>query len=94
MLLPRPGNAGAPATPRKHGSIDLALPPFSRIGRACGGDASPSIPECPGHTTWYAIEAAVDLAILDPATGVAVLRGGFVDHPKYSGRRVFSAGIT
>src|ERR1035441_5541426 len=36
---------------------------------------------------------AVDLAILDPETSVAVLRGGLVEHPKYAGRRLFSAGI-
>jgi hypothetical protein len=42
-------------------------------------------------TKFDAIEAAVDLAILDPATAVAVLRGGVVAHPKY--HRVFTAGI-
>jgi thioesterase DpgC len=38
-------------------------------------------------------ETAVDLVLLDPAIEVGVLRGGVVDHPKYAGRRVFSAGI-
>ena len=37
--------------------------------------------------------AAVDLALLDPATQVCVMRGGFVEHPKYKGRRIFQAGI-
>ena len=39
------------------------------------------------------LEAATDLALLDPDVRVCVLRGGVVDHPKYAGRRVFSAGI-
>ena len=43
---------------------------------------------------WLApLETAVDLAILDPQTAIAVLRGGVVDNPKYAGRRMFSAGI-
>src|SRR6185437_15512681 len=40
-----------------------------------------------------ALETAVDVAILDPATDVAVLRGGEVEHQKYRGRRLFGAGI-
>ena len=39
------------------------------------------------------MEIAVDVAILDPATEIAVLRGGEVDHPKYRGKRIFGAGI-
>ena len=40
-----------------------------------------------------ALETAVDLALLDPAVEVCVLRGAPVDHPRYAGRRVFQAGI-
>ncbi|MFF1838050.1 (3,5-dihydroxyphenyl)acetyl-CoA 1,2-dioxygenase DpgC [Streptomyces sp. NPDC058231] len=39
------------------------------------------------------METAVDLALLDPRTHVGVLRGGVMTHPRYQGRRVFSAGI-
>ena len=39
------------------------------------------------------MEIAVDVAILDRASEIAVLRGGTVEHPKYRGRRVFGAGI-
>ncbi|WSX56367.1 enoyl-CoA hydratase/isomerase family protein [Streptomyces sp. NBC_00986] len=39
------------------------------------------------------METAVDLVLLDDQVRVGVLRGGEVDHPKYRGRRVFSAGI-
>jgi (3,5-dihydroxyphenyl)acetyl-CoA 1,2-dioxygenase len=39
------------------------------------------------------METAVDLALLDPGVRVGVLRGGEMSHPRYRGRRVFSAGI-
>ncbi|WP_084654798.1 (3,5-dihydroxyphenyl)acetyl-CoA 1,2-dioxygenase DpgC [Nocardia altamirensis] len=39
------------------------------------------------------METAVDLALLDPAVRVGVLRGGEMSHPRYRGRRVFSSGI-
>ncbi|WP_051710853.1 (3,5-dihydroxyphenyl)acetyl-CoA 1,2-dioxygenase DpgC [Streptomyces sp. NRRL S-350] len=39
------------------------------------------------------METAVDLALLDPGTEVGLLRGGVMSHPRYAGRRVFSAGI-
>jgi thioesterase DpgC len=38
-------------------------------------------------------ETAVDIAILDPMSEICVLRGDFVDHPKYQGRKIFSSGI-
>jgi (3,5-dihydroxyphenyl)acetyl-CoA 1,2-dioxygenase len=39
------------------------------------------------------METAVDVALLDPQVKVGVLRGGTMTHPRYRGRRVFSAGI-
>lgn len=39
------------------------------------------------------METAVDLALLDDAVRVCVLRGGAMTHLKYAGKRVFSAGI-
>ena len=39
------------------------------------------------------METAVDLALLDPEVRVGLLRGGEMTHPRYRGRRVFSAGI-
>jgi enoyl-CoA hydratase/carnithine racemase len=38
-------------------------------------------------------ETAADIAIMDPMSEICVLRGDVVDHPKYNGRKVFSAGI-
>jgi thioesterase DpgC len=39
------------------------------------------------------METAVDLALLDPGVHVGLLRGGEMSHPRYRGKRVFSAGI-
>jgi len=39
------------------------------------------------------METAVDLALLDPQVRVGLLRGGEMSHPRYRGKRVFSAGI-
>ncbi|MFJ2959271.1 (3,5-dihydroxyphenyl)acetyl-CoA 1,2-dioxygenase DpgC [Streptomyces sp. NPDC087270] len=39
------------------------------------------------------LETLVDLVLLDPQVRVGVLRGGVMTHPRYAGRRVFSAGI-
>ena len=43
--------------------------------------------------TLGAQEIACDLILLHPGLRMGVLRGGPVEHPKYKGRRVFSAGI-
>ena len=43
--------------------------------------------------TLLPLEAAIDLAILDKDTDIAVLRGEVVKHPKYAGNRTFGAGI-
>lgn len=40
-----------------------------------------------------AMETAVDLALLDDRIQVGVLRGSVLQHPKFSGKRVFNAGI-
>jgi thioesterase DpgC len=94
MLLPRPETREHSAHLVEHGSIDLGAAAVSRIGRASVVEMRhPRFLNALDDTTLDAIEAAVDVAILDPATAVAVLRGGFVEHPKYAGRRVFSAGI-
>nr|WP_198428622.1 (3,5-dihydroxyphenyl)acetyl-CoA 1,2-dioxygenase DpgC [Nocardia bovistercoris] len=39
------------------------------------------------------METAVDLVLLDPLSRVGVVRGGVMEHPRYRGKRVFSAGI-
>jgi len=44
-------------------------------------------------TTMVPFELATDLILMHPDLRMGVMRGGVVDHPKYAGRRVFSAGI-
>jgi len=39
------------------------------------------------------LEVAVDAVMLAPSTAAGVLRGAVMRHPRYAGRRVFSAGI-
>jgi thioesterase DpgC len=92
LLLPRPETPERLAHLVKHGTIDLGAAAVARMGRATVVEMRhPRFLNALDDTTLDAIEAAVDLAILDPATAVAVLRGGVVAHPKY--HRVFSAGI-
>ena len=40
-----------------------------------------------------AMEAAVDLVLLDPQIEVGVLRGAPMTHPKHAGRRIFGSGL-
>src|SRR5262249_1985266 len=92
MLLPRPDTREHLAELTLRGSLDFGPAAISRLGRASLVEMKhPRFLNALDDTPLDAIEAAVDLAILDPATAIAVLRGGFVDHPKYS--RVFSSGI-
>jgi thioesterase DpgC len=39
------------------------------------------------------METAVDLVLLDPEAKVGLIRGAGMSHPRYRGKRVFSAGI-
>ncbi|HSF16908.1 MAG TPA: enoyl-CoA hydratase/isomerase family protein [Vicinamibacteria bacterium] len=39
------------------------------------------------------LETAIDLVLLHPELRIGVLRGGRVEHPKYPGQRIFSAGL-
>jgi (3,5-dihydroxyphenyl)acetyl-CoA 1,2-dioxygenase len=92
MLLPRPETCERMAELTARGALDFGAAAVSRLGRASLVEMKhPRFLNALDDTTLDAIEAAVDLAILDPATAIAVLRGGPVDHPKHP--RVFSAGI-
>ncbi|NTD96926.1 enoyl-CoA hydratase/isomerase family protein [Agrobacterium tumefaciens] len=44
-------------------------------------------------TTVHNVEIAIDLALLDPATSIVVIRGDKIDAGKYSGKSVFCTGI-
>jgi (3,5-dihydroxyphenyl)acetyl-CoA 1,2-dioxygenase len=94
MLLPRPSSAEFLRELDTKGRVDLGKVSVERHGKAaCVIAGNPRFLNAEDNSTLDAMEIAVDLAILDPATDVAVLRGGPVDHPKYAGRRLFGAGI-
>ncbi|MEU5002614.1 (3,5-dihydroxyphenyl)acetyl-CoA 1,2-dioxygenase DpgC [Streptomyces sp. NPDC021622] len=90
-------------TPR---ALEL-LPEFLRTGRAELGSVTVERSAGAAHLTMCGhdrlnaednqqvddMETAVDLALLDPDVRVGVLRGGEMSHPRYRGKRVFSAGI-
>jgi thioesterase DpgC len=94
MLLPRAESRDHLRELERHGAIEL---PGARLERQ--GKTSVLTLRNPRHlnaedeTTLDGTEMATDLALLDPATEICVLRGGTVTHPKYAGRRLFGAGI-
>jgi thioesterase DpgC len=94
MLLPRAESRHHLREIERRGAIEL---PGARLERQ--GKASVLTLHNPRHlnaeddTTLDGAEIAVDLALLDPATEICVLRGGVVTHPKYAGQRLFGAGI-
>jgi len=74
--------------------VDLGKVTVERRGKAVFVTAgNPRFLNAEDNTTLDAMEIAVDIAILDPATDVAVLRGGEVEHAKYRGQKLFGAGI-
>jgi thioesterase DpgC len=76
------------------GAVDLGAASVERRGNQ--GVVTLTRPErlnAENDETTVALETAVDLVLLDPASEVGVLRGGVVDHPRYRGRRVFSSGL-
>ena len=94
MLLPRVETAEHLKKLAADGCIDLGPAHIERRGKATILTAkNPRFLNAEDDSTLDAMEIAVDLAILDPSSDVAVLRGGTVEHPKYAGRRLFGAGI-
>jgi len=94
MLLPRPQAAELLPRLATDGRVDLGTTTVERRGRAVHVTmANARFLNAEDETTLERTELAVDLAILDPATDIAVIRGGPLEHPKYSGRRAFGAGI-
>ncbi len=94
MLLPRADVTEQLARLAAHGRLELGPITLQRRGKAIHLIAgNPRYLNAEDQTTIDAMETAVDIAILDPATSIAVLRGGPVEHPKYAGRRIFGSGI-
>jgi len=79
---------------RGSGAADLGTVQLRREGRAGVLELrNPRHLNAEDDTTLAACECAVDLILLDPDIEVGVLRGGRVEHPRYSGRRIFGAGL-
>jgi thioesterase DpgC len=94
MMLPRPETAERLEHFLRHGEIDLGAARVLRMGKAAVVEMhNPRFLNAMDDTTGDPVEIATDIAILDPETMIAVLRGGVVENPKYAGRRLFSAGI-
>jgi thioesterase DpgC len=94
MLLPRASSEEFLRELDAKGRVDLGKVQVERRGKAAFVTAgNPRFLNAEDDATLDAMEIAVDVAILDPATDVAVLRGGAVEHPKYRGKKLFGAGI-
>jgi (3,5-dihydroxyphenyl)acetyl-CoA 1,2-dioxygenase len=79
---------------QREGSLDLGSVLIER--RGCAAHLTVNNGSCLNAEDDRLIddmETAVDLALLDEAVHVGVIRGGIMSHPRYAGRRVFSAGI-
>lgn len=94
MLLPHPEALELLPRLDREGSIDLGTTHVSRVGKAAVVELrNPRALNALDETTLAPMEIAVDLAILDRGTQIALLRGGPVEHPKYAGRRICCAGL-
>lgn len=94
MLLPRRDSAEHAAKFTVDGVLDLGAARLHREGHAVHLTAvNARFLNAEDDTTLDEMEIAVDIATLDPASSIVVLRGGTVDQEKYRGRRMFGAGI-
>lgn len=94
MLRPTPRALGLLPEYARTGTADLGSVRLERVGGAahltmCRVDCL----NAEDDRQIDDMETAVDLALLDERVVVCVLRGGEMTHPRYRGRRVFSAGI-
>jgi thioesterase DpgC len=94
MLLPRADSVVRLPELQARGALDLGTAGVQRRGKATAVLLrNPRYLNAEDETTLNQVETAVDLAILDPATELCVLRGDTVDQPKYRGKHVFCTGI-
>jgi (3,5-dihydroxyphenyl)acetyl-CoA 1,2-dioxygenase len=94
MLLPHPQTAEHARRFAERGTLALEGATLGRRGKAAIVTMrNPRYLNAEDEATLDGLEIAVDVATLDRETDIAVLRGDAVEHPKYRGRRLFSAGI-
>ncbi|WP_229068486.1 enoyl-CoA hydratase/isomerase family protein [Actinoplanes sp. DH11] len=92
----RPTDAALAALPgfRATGEVDLGVVRVRRDGHV--GEVTVDNADClnaEDDALVAALEVAVDLVLLDDGIRVGTMRGAPMTHPRYAGRRVFSAGI-
>ena len=94
MLLARPETLDHMGRFEREGMVTLAGASVRRSGKAAIVTYDhPRFLNAEDQGTLDAAEICVDIALLDRASEVVVLRGGAVEHPKYQGRHLFGAGI-
>jgi (3,5-dihydroxyphenyl)acetyl-CoA 1,2-dioxygenase len=94
MLLPHPQTLEHRRRFAERGTLALEGATLERRGKAALVTMrNPRFLNAEDETTLDGLEVAIDVATLDPQTDIAVLRGDVVEHTKYRGRRLFSAGI-
>ena len=94
MLLPRDDSVAYLKDLEKKGELRFTGATIRREGKASILTmGNPPYLNAEDETTMEGMEIATDLALLDPATEVCVLRGDVVTHRKYAGQRLFGAGI-
>jgi thioesterase DpgC len=94
MLLPRAEAAELLPELARRGALELAGARLVRRGRALElSMRNPEVLNAEDAGTLDGFETAIDVALLDAASEVCVLRGDPVAHPRYGGARVFGAGI-
>ncbi len=94
MLLPHPRALAEQRHFAERGTLALEGATLERRGKATLVTMrNPRFLNAEDEATIDGLETAVDLATLDSQTEIAILRGDVVEHTKYRGRRLFSAGI-
>ncbi len=94
MMRPRDDSLERLEHFRRTGVADFGVISLHRRGRAGHLTlANTRYLNAEDATTLPALETCIDLVLLDPDIDVGILRGEIVDHPRYRGRRIFSAGL-
>ena len=94
MLLPKPELLDLLPQFLRDGRIELEGASVERReGIAFLTMRNPRFLNAEDESSLDGLETAVDLALLDSESQICLLRGDYVDHPKYAPGRVFNAGI-
>ena len=94
MLRPLPQSLELLEKFRRDGRLDLGTAQVERRGPGgCVYFNNLRHLNAEDDSTVIPLEVAADVVLLDSDIQVGVLRGNHVEHPKYRGRRIFSAGL-